>query len=437
MKISLKNIGKVREANVEIKGITTIAGLNNTGKSTVGKSLFSVFNSFYNLRNKIDDTRKDIILSEIKRAFEIEEIFFWDIDYPKITEIIIENKEKILRNEDELNLRLIKDILYNDVIYYFLEERVPKEELSKQLSNEMIENILKICKDILGVSDTEIFKGVCQKQMNIEFNSQISNLDSDELSNIILEIKRKNIKLDIKNHKIEKIDNLFSLNTEIIYYDSPFILDDVKKYLYEENSEHFNHNDLVKYHLVNRKTKNMVEEAINESIFNKKAISIMERLNKISQGELAILSDGEVIYRTEKEKPLNIENLSTGLKSFVILKTLLSKRYIKDNGILILDEPEVHLHPEWQLIFAELIVLIQKEFNLHILLNTHSIYFLRALEIFSVKHKISEKCKYYLAENEEELSIIKDVTDNIELIYEKLADPLQTLENLRCEDDED
>ena len=43
MKLVLKNIGKVQNATVEINGITVIAGENDTGKSTVGKALFSVF----------------------------------------------------------------------------------------------------------------------------------------------------------------------------------------------------------------------------------------------------------------------------------------------------------------------------------------------------------------------------------------------------------
>ena len=46
MKLTLKNIGKIGTASVEINGITVIAGENNTGKSTVGRALFAVFNSF-------------------------------------------------------------------------------------------------------------------------------------------------------------------------------------------------------------------------------------------------------------------------------------------------------------------------------------------------------------------------------------------------------
>ena len=33
MKLTLKNIGKIGDASVEINGITVIAGENNTGKS--------------------------------------------------------------------------------------------------------------------------------------------------------------------------------------------------------------------------------------------------------------------------------------------------------------------------------------------------------------------------------------------------------------------
>lgn len=33
MKLSLKNIGKIEDASIEINGITSIAGENNTGKS--------------------------------------------------------------------------------------------------------------------------------------------------------------------------------------------------------------------------------------------------------------------------------------------------------------------------------------------------------------------------------------------------------------------
>ena len=60
MRISLKNIGKVKEANIEIRGITVIGGENNTGKSTVGKALYSAFNSFVDAEGKLVNENKFI-----------------------------------------------------------------------------------------------------------------------------------------------------------------------------------------------------------------------------------------------------------------------------------------------------------------------------------------------------------------------------------------
>lgn len=61
-----------------------------------------------------------------------------------------------------------------------------------------------------------------------------------------------------------------------------------------------------------------------------------------------------------------------------------------NNGTLILDEPEIHLHPKWQLLLAETIVLIQKSFEMHILITTHSPYFMKAIKVYTEKYEISE-----------------------------------------------
>lgn len=149
-----------------------------------------------------------------------------------------------------------------------------------------------------------------------------------------------------------------------------------------------------------------------------------------------VKDNGELLYQQNNVSvPFKVANLSTGLKSFAILQTLLLNGAIKDGSLIILDEPEIHLHPGWQLLFAELIVMLQKEFNLHILLNTHSPYFLQAIEVFAEKYGIDDKCEYYLSYNVHEESFVKRVTGNLEEIYAKLARPLQVLENLRYADD--
>ncbi len=58
MKLELENVGKISLANIELNGITVIAGENNTGKSTVGKILFSLFNSVANMEENIEKQRR-------------------------------------------------------------------------------------------------------------------------------------------------------------------------------------------------------------------------------------------------------------------------------------------------------------------------------------------------------------------------------------------
>ena len=54
MKLTFSNIGKIKNAEIEIASITVVAGYNNTGKSTIGKVLFSIFNGLYNIEEITD-----------------------------------------------------------------------------------------------------------------------------------------------------------------------------------------------------------------------------------------------------------------------------------------------------------------------------------------------------------------------------------------------
>ena len=179
--------------------------------------------------------------------------------------------------------------------------------------------------------------------------------------------------------------------------------------------------------LRNDKSSTVTDNILNEE----KLFEIEEKLNKIVDGKFLKKDFGVYFYRNKSGKEINIKNLSTGFKVFSIIKLLIQNNQLSENGTIILDEPEIHLHPEWQLKFAELIVLLQKEFSMHILLTTHSPYFVSAIEVFSEKYKIDDKCKYYVAENKGNSGVIKDITGNTNIIFKKMARPFQDLENIR------
>ena len=421
MKLTLKNIGKIGTASVEINGITVIAGENNTGKSTVGRALFAVFNSFCNVQKQIENERVDSIENLLDRMYMNGSSRFMRIaNTNEIAKTIVAHID-LYRQAELFDMQ--KNIM--DLLVQYDEGKIESFD-----ENTIAETVSRI-KDVLNVSGIDFLKSVLERKLDAEFNEQVCNIFSGDDGEIQLQIKDKIITVSVENEGSVDIQNPgdVSLHTEVVYIDDPFVLDDPSMFYRRIPSASADH----RYHLRKKLFWPDTEANVFDEIIAKdKLNSIYEKISSVCSGDI-IRSKRSVLgyQRKGSDKVLNVRNLSTGLKTFVILKMLLTSGAIERNGTIILDEPEIHLHPEWQLLFAELIVLIQKEFGVHVLLNTHSPYFLNAIEVYTVKYGVDDKCKYYLAFSNDDISNIEDVTYNIEAIYSKLARPLQDLENER------
>ena len=129
MKLSIKNVGKLKEADVEINGITVITGENDTGKSTVGKVLWSVFNGFYEIDEKVYNEK----VSELEKIIDeiIKENVYKNLstDYNSFFEIFNSTREKIaiefLKGNKNYSEDEIKIIINNY-----------KKELSQEINKE-------------------------------------------------------------------------------------------------------------------------------------------------------------------------------------------------------------------------------------------------------------------------------------------------------------
>ena len=102
--------------------------------------------------------------------------------------------------------------------------------------------------------------------------------------------------------------------------------------------------------------------------------------------------------------------------------------------MLILDEPEIHLHSEWQIIYAELIVVLQKTFDLTILLVTHSSQFLESLNYYMNKYEITEKGNYYIPVEDKNGVKIVDAPDSLARIKRNIKSGMFTLANKKLDD---
>ena len=411
MKLNIKNLGRIKEAEIKIDGITIIAGENNTGKTTVGKVLFSCFNSFNNLEKEIYLDRKLSIRKELYNLYDLFEKYE-TINYRnlELLEYKLDDMSDNLYSIHIKSKKNIYDILITNLSVYV--------DMKDENIIDYIKKAAKKIEEYINIPDEKIGYKKIEEYFNEMFNKQInSRIERDTIAEINI------LDLHFKFKDDECIDtNLNYLNKRNIYFiDNPFIFD---------RNDYFYSLSIQESHLINNILYSEKPSTSDKILAEEKLKKIYEKLSNVVNGK--ILEKDKEFYLEQEVfyEPISIHNLSAGLKSFAIIKMLLERNALKEGDILVLDEPEIHLHPKWQLLYAEIIVLLQKEFNIYILITTHSPYFLEAIEMYSKLHNMQEKTNYYLSDIENKYSVFKLVNETIEDIYSLMAQPIEKLEDL-------
>ena len=141
-------------------------------------------------------------------------------------------------------------------------------------------------------------------------------------------------------------------------------------------------------------------------------------------------------YKYLHKRALKIEMLNTayGIKSFAILQLLNKNKFFNHKTLLVLDEPEIHLHPKWQLKMAEVIVQLCKS-GIKVLVNSHSPYMIEALQRYAKKSLPQSSINFYIAENNTIAKIDNSNEATLQKVFQTLSEPFETftqfdLENL-------
>lgn len=420
MFLSIENIGKIKESSIEIAGITVIAGENNTGKSTLGEVLFCIFNSFHDPESRVRKERIGSIGRAIRnlRSSDLRRSFF-PYDIQRIAELLVDEMSDEQKSESDIKAALA------DIINGFLQQH-ERGRADFDFDGDDFNRVVHRIDSILSIPDELLFRTVLTSALNDEFRGQVNNLFTNSAAYAELRIKDSTSKITIIDNSVESISDVLRLETEAVYLDDPFVLDSANRPFRMTSVGHREHLQ----ELLRSSEADRSQGALDEIIISTKLAEIYKNIDMVCAGEIVSGKRSGLGYMMQgAEEPLNVENLSSGMKAFAILKLLLKKGIIEENGTIILDEPEVHLHPEWQIRFAELVVLLQKEFGLHVLMNTHSPYFLSAIQVYADRYGVLEDCRFYQAVSDGRFAHTEDVTDSLEPVYAKLVEPFQTLEN--------
>ncbi len=424
MELLIKDFAKIHEAKIEFHGLTVIAGNNNTGKSTVGKILFALFDSLHHIDKRIDEERKHLLQQiveeetrELLSGKDTEKKAFLIVMAPQyFAEYIKQGGNPLSWNGKEVfNLFYDWDVLLADE-----EKRAFLQNVHRRMQEALQVDRASYRKQVLKQSFGDVFHG----QMN-------SLLYPDSEAEIELRLKQKSIFLSFVQDDCTRADQEIDITSNIMYIDNPFVVDRITLGLSAE---------IVRRYELSRETP-MIEkllqglerqspELLQTVIAQKRLEKVLARMHDVIAGETMRQGDKLSLKTTAYAKPIKLENLSTGLKAFMILKLLIENQALKEKDLLILDEPEVHLHPEWQILYAEIVVLLQQAFHLTVLLTTHSPYFLHALEVYSAKYSMEGQCRYYLAENKNHEISFRNVTGDTEKIYQMMLKPFEDLQRM-------
>ena len=431
--ICLKDFGPINEAKIDIGKINVVGGQNASGKSTLSKILYSFFKSnSYNRQDMALDSCLKSYIDLLKRVNirALSDIHFkypcYERDskefnfYQKIHEIVvrygIDDFSSLFKTHDA-----VKKIYLNyDFSFDFKDEFDKEFEKADKLINFLNEN------------NEKYYNSLMRKFLKSEF------LTKDFEGSAVLYGRYNDddfeFLIDFSNHNLNSDDSFKSKGQfsiyDVFYFDSISCIDFKSPSYPVENHVYL--------------LRGIFNEDMNSSLHlneksDDKIIKIESMINEIIDGEFIFIKEDNYTFKTKVYYKSNdgnsclMGNTASGIKQIGMIQLLLTRRKLKENSCLIFDEPEVNLHPEWQVKLAQILALISSSLDVLVYINSHSPIFIEAIEAFSEFYGLSDETNYYLTELQDngKYNFNKIEHDDLYLIYDNLGKPYNHIDEIR------
>ena len=430
--LEIKYFGRIHYANLKINKLNVIGGVNSSGKSTASKLLYCFLKA--NSLNRLDYVKQEVIpiMNNIINItinpqpygnHGLPDRYSMDDDFLMIVEVYEEAKKayKNLRHLFEI------DIVFDQMIKH-------ADELIKIILKGIDDYNVDIVKLILDSESLSTFKGISNFYGD-SFKCSIINGEDYHYQEM-----RFNGEKYADYGDFEQFNSIggyyssygsFDFLTDVFYLDSFSILD--MKFQDPRYMEH------IQYLTDNLKDGATPDEIKNIESVQLKIDEIINGQFKSSNNDFSFIPKDKYIKVKESlfrddDNSVSTDNTSSGIKQLGVIQLLLSKYKLKPGTFLIIDEPEVNLHPDWQFKFAEVLVLLAKELDVIVYLNSHSPIFIESIDAFCEYYDFEDSVNYYLTQESNikgEYSFKRIENDELYKIYDNLGRPYDLIDQLR------
>lgn len=375
MKLSIKNLGIVNSAEIDLsKDLTIFCGPNGTGKTYVAYLLNALFNLKTDIIFPVNSDSKEDLLKNNRIQIKYDYLPIW-IEQ-------IENKLKSqLPSIFGISPKVANNMFLSTEIKLIVEEKDKLEIFESEKKYFYIQKLnssLKFIHAEKNKKDNSIhFSGELDKtNANVAYQKIISDNISYIFKWILLSrkgsrmltVERNSIytfKTELLANRIETVDNVLIYDNE----DAGEIIRQ-RATLYPQAVR----NSL--------KVANELPEIIKiDSIYNDFASDIESQL---LSGSVSVGKDGDVRFMPNSDSEsdslsLPIQMSSSSVKTLSGLVVYL--RHLAQKGeVLIIDEPEMNLHPDNQRRLARIFARMVNN-GIRLVISTHSDYIIRELNI--------------------------------------------------------
>ncbi len=416
MLLEIENLGLINKANLDIGKINVIVGKNSTGKSTSSKFLFSLLTAASSEGTQL--ANMDI------HSKLLNFVLYWGTKGSQE----MDDKFKQIRNSlmrHSVSSELFDDIYSNIALtlenYDFKDKDLCIDDL-----NDLF-RIIKLNKDEYSRYIT-VFNALIESEYgsslnrfsnaHIKFHGNYNGVEFNQDIKIGVEKRKSNISKDFLNY--------FNFQN-VIYIDSPSIL---------ENNPRSS-----QYHLrvLERKLKKIKNpDEIYSDEFFKDLNDFKRRIDELIGGNFEYVPSEDVFIFKKDDETFSMENTASGLKQLATIQLLLDNNELTKNSFLILDEPEINLHPGFQVEFAKILVLAARDLNITLYINTHSPFFAEAIEAYSRYYNLIDDTNFYLTEKVDGIDKYNyNLLDNDEIIevYDNLGNPFDIIHKIKVQAD--